>query len=373
MNYGMTRTPTVSVVMSVLNGEVYLAEAIESILSQSFGDFELIIINDGSVDGSGAILELYRKKDERVQIYSQENRGLVSSLNRGCGIARGKYIARMDADDVAMCDRLMLQVAFMENHPEIAVLGSAVEIIDGTGKTLETHFNPEDDTKIKAGLLRGDCPFWHPTILMRTNSFVSTGGYREIVIGAEDHDLWLRIADRNQLANLRTVLLKYRLHPGQVTVSTSRRYVFSCLAALAAAEARRQEQVDPLDSVNELTPELLRKIGVSQSAQNAALARRYLRSVRTMCQAGQYALALHLLNEVFQTPEWKHTESRLAADLCLLGARALWNRGNYVKSVFKVGQAFAIRPLILGRPAKSLFRNIRNYLSQPPAPRMQGL
>jgi hypothetical protein len=359
--------------MSVFNGEKYLAGAIESILDQSFCDFEFIVINDGSTDHSGAILESYLKRDLRLQVYYQENKGLVGALNRGCAIARGKYIARMDADDISIGDRLMRQVAFMEKHPEIGALGGAVEIIDPTGKTLGTHVNPKEDKEIKAALLRTDCPFWHPSVLMRTNTFVSAGGYREIVTGAEDHDLWLRIADHNQLANLGTVLLKYRLHPGQVTVDTNRRYVLSWLATQAAAAARRQGQVDPLNSIGELTPGLLAEIGVSEAALHAALTNRYLRSVSTMCKAGQYAVVLDLLNEVFRAPEWSYTDSRAAADLYLMAAQALWHQGKYTKSVLNASHAFRIRPLVLGRPLKSFLRQLHYYLSQVPASKMQAI
>jgi GT2 family glycosyltransferase len=365
--------PTVSVVMSVFNGESYLAEAIESILDQTFSDFEFIVINDGSTDRSGAILESYVTRDLRLHAYHQENTGLVGALNRGCAIARGKYIARMDADDIAIGDRLMQQVAFMEKHPEIGVLGSAVETIDRTGKTLGTHVNPVEDKELKAALLRSDCPFWHPSVLMRTNTFISAGGYRQIVIGAEDHDLWLRIADHSQLANLGTVLLKYRLHPGQVTVDTNRRYVLSWLATQAAAAARRQGQADPLDSIGELTPGFLEKIGVSQTALNAALTSRYLRSVSTMCEAGQYAVVLDLLNDVFRAPEWNYTRDRPAADLYLMAAQAFWHQGEYAKSVLNVIHAFRIRPLVLGRPLKSFLRQLRYYVSQFSASKIQPI
>ena len=129
-------SPIVSVVMSVLNGERFLREAVESILDQSLREFEFIIINDGSTDFSGSILDSYQHKDPRLRVVHQENMGLVESLNRGCGLARGKYIARMDADDIAIQDRLRWQADFMETHPEVGVVGGAVEVIDTTGRSL---------------------------------------------------------------------------------------------------------------------------------------------------------------------------------------------------------------------------------------------
>ena len=114
-------SPIVSVVMSVYNGERFLREAVGSILDQSFRKFEFIVINDGSTDFTGAMLDSYQEQDLRMHVYHQENRGLVESLNRGCALAQGKYIARMDADDISVINRLMWQVEFMEKHPEVTV------------------------------------------------------------------------------------------------------------------------------------------------------------------------------------------------------------------------------------------------------------
>ncbi len=126
--------PLVSVVMSVYNGERFLREAIESILSQTFRDFEFIIVNDGSTDGTAGILNSYALSDSRVRVFEQENMGQCASDNRGCSLARGKYIARMDSDDVSMRDRLERQIAFLENHEKVGLLGGAVEIIDDRGR-----------------------------------------------------------------------------------------------------------------------------------------------------------------------------------------------------------------------------------------------
>jgi glycosyltransferase involved in cell wall biosynthesis len=352
----MLTPPVISVVMSVLNGELFLAEAVESILNQTFEGFEFIIINDGSTDGTGAILGSYRKMDQRVRIVSQENRGLVRSLNLGCGMAQGKYIARMDADDIALKDRLQLQVDFLEKHPEPALLGGAVEIIDRLGDTLEIQKNPTGNQEIQSAFLRNGCPIWHPTVLMRREIFLGTGGYRQIVNGAEDHDLWLRIAEHHQLANLGTVVLKHRRHPDEVTVSTSRRCALSRVAALAAAAARRKGLADPLDSIDELTPESLASIGVSQTDRASAVMERYIRSTDTMCKSGRYKFALQVLKEAYSSPEWAHVDSRTASDLHLLEADALWHEGKYVRSIWKASRAFMLRPLVIARPLKPLLQ-----------------
>ncbi len=345
--------PIVSVVMSVYNGERFLSEAVESILDQSFRDFEFIVINDGSTDLTASILNSYKRNDPRLRVSHQENRGLVESLNHGCALAQGKYIARMDADDISVKNRLIWQVEFMEKHLEVGVLGGAAEIIDITGKSLGTSFNPIEDRDIRYALL-DDCPIWHPTVIMRKDVFVSVGGYRKVVFGAEDYDLWLRIADQYHLANLETVLLHYRLHPCQVTVSKVRTLTFSTLAARAAAALRINGNPDPLNTVVEITPEFLVELGVKETTQQLNLARRYLWSIATLYDNGEYSAAYNVLTEMMKSCDWTQAEKRVVADLRLLTAQLHWKKRSFAKSILIACHAIITRPIILGRPFKSL-------------------
>jgi hypothetical protein len=152
------------------------------------------------------------------------------------------------------------------------------------GQAVSVSSNPTTHGAIKSDLLH-DCPFWHPTVLMRKDAFVAVGGYRRAVVDAEDYDLWSRIADRFQLANLDAVVLKYRIHPCQVTVRKCRQMAFSNLAARAAAASRRCGKADPLDSIREINPAVLARRGASEAAEQAALAGRYLSSIRSMSSA----------------------------------------------------------------------------------------
>ncbi len=347
-------TPTVSVVMSVLNGERFLIEAIESILLQTFTDFEFIIINDGSTDGTAAILEGYLKTDPRVRVYHQSNRGLVESLNRGCGLARGKYIARMDGDDIALPDRLLQQTTFMNDHPNVGVLGGAVEFVDTNGHILTVTHNPETDSSIRSALLQGDCPFWHPSTLIRRDMLLAVGGYRSIVPHAEDHDLWLRLADFSKLANLREVVLQYRLHPHQVTVRRYREMSISNLVARAAADSRRETGFDPLDSAKTVTPEMLSKLKVSERQIRAMIASRMLWNMRTMCSIGDYTAAMQSFEEAIASSDWRYGSKRVISDIHLIGARLYWRYGRFARSLGSVARAVITRPLSLGRPFKRL-------------------
>jgi glycosyltransferase involved in cell wall biosynthesis len=201
--------------MPVHNAERYLSEAIGSILSQTFSDFELIIINDGSTDRSLQIIQSFY--DQRIKLISHPNRGLAASLNAGIKIARGKYIARMDADDISCPDRLSLQFYYMEQHPECVLSSGAVEYIDAEGVSLYTRSLPAEDIKIKAGLPL-HVQIIHPACILQRAVFSKTSGYREdIKKHIEDILLWNELSELGLFANLKEVLLRYRISPGSIT------------------------------------------------------------------------------------------------------------------------------------------------------------
>ena len=201
--------------MPVFNGEAYLGDAIESILNQSFRDFEFIIINDGSTDGTSRILNHFQQQDNRIRCYDQSNQGLGNTLNAGLKLARGKYIARMDADDASHPERLAKQVAFMEMHPEIGVCGTWVKTIGKPSGEIWRY--PTDDATIRCRLLF-ESSLAHPSVIMRHVLFTRTGlDYRLEYSPAEDYDLWVRASTHCLFANLSEVLLSYRLHESQIT------------------------------------------------------------------------------------------------------------------------------------------------------------
>ena len=205
----LMQNPRVSVLMSVYNEKFHLREAVESVLEQTFTDYEFIIINDGSTDGSSDMLRQYAQFDERICVHHQENRGLTASLNKGCKLARGRYIARMDADDISLPERLAKQVHYMETHPEIGVLGTWVEYIDESGETYGQWRMPTQPGLIGWSLIFGTC-LAHPTVIMRSDVLKSLNYYRLEALHVEDYDLWTRASFSTRLANLPEVLLKRR-------------------------------------------------------------------------------------------------------------------------------------------------------------------
>ncbi len=213
-----SQTPGVSVIMSVYNGERYLAEAIRSILDQTFTDFEFLIVDDGSSDRSAAIMDDFAARDSRIRVIRQENRGLIASLNRLLHEARAPLVARMDADDISLPARLDRQMIFLREHPDHGVVGTNTHDLDEEGTILEcTDLHPLDHGEI-ATAVEHRSPICHPSVMMRRDAILAVGGYRNPYRHCEDYDLWLRLLERTRLANLPDRLLLYRRSPAQVSV-----------------------------------------------------------------------------------------------------------------------------------------------------------
>jgi glycosyltransferase involved in cell wall biosynthesis len=211
---GPAELPVVSVLLAVRDGGAYLGEALASIQDQTLPAWELVVVDDGSTDGTPATLAAAARTDARIRVFRQERLGLVAALNRAAAEARGEYLARMDADDRAHPQRLARQLDFLTTHPAVGVLGTAVRRI---GAARGIWARPEDDATLRAALLF-EAPFAHPTVMMRRSVWPAAGeGYREDFRAAEDIDLWERLAPHTRFANLPDALLDYRVHPGQVT------------------------------------------------------------------------------------------------------------------------------------------------------------
>lgn len=212
-----TIVPTISVIMSVYNGAIYLRQAIESILNQTYTDFEFIIIDDGSKDNSLNIIKSY--KDPRIVLISRTNKGLTASLNEGIEKARGIFIARQDADDISMLDRFEKEIAFMNSHPDVGLIGSNYVHIDEKGKETGGHTNifthPND---LKACLVLCN-QYGHGSILVRRDVLTKVGPYSQSVGHAEDYDLWIRISRVTKVANIEEPLFLYRNLPTSVSHS----------------------------------------------------------------------------------------------------------------------------------------------------------
>ena len=202
--------PTISVIMSVYNGEKYLREAIDSILNQTFKDFEFIIIDDGSTDNSAEIIKSY--DDNRIVLIQQGNKGLAAALNEGIKIARGKYIARMDADDISEPDRFEVQFQYMEKNPECVVVGSLSNIISKDANFLYLEERSTDKSQLKK-TLPNDTPFAHGSSFIRTSVLSSIDGYKSKMRFSQDVLLWIDLCGLGDFAIIPKPLYNFRINP----------------------------------------------------------------------------------------------------------------------------------------------------------------
>lgn len=242
---GNSLQPKVSIVMPVYNRRKYLPEAIESILSQSFKDFEFLIINDGSTDGTIEILSRYR--DPRIRIIDNEvNIGLTRSLNKGLKVSRGKYIARQDADDISDASRIEKQVRAFEEDHSLGLVGSFFKIIDERDRPLRTVIVPMKDIDIRGAILDHNL-FCHGSTMFRKEAVQRVGGYREFFKYAQDYDLWLRISEHYRVGNIGEVLYGWRKDKDSIS---DRKRIEQCqyaMVAIAQAGLRRKGDRDEID------------------------------------------------------------------------------------------------------------------------------
>lgn len=265
----------VSVVMPVKNCEQYVAAAIESILSQSYSNLELIVVDDGSTDNTNKIVRDYLVQDGRLRLYDGKSVGLVRALNLGCSLARGKWIARMDADDIAEHARIAIQVKYLTDHPEVRLLGSAVSVISSNGQKVAV-LCPERTHNEILRRLESHHVFWHNTVVFSSELYHSIGGYRSVFVGAEDHDLWCRFAEHCVVANLVDPLVQYRLHLGQSSQQCVEQQIRAVLAVCATTRIRRLSGVDPAVGVMEMDDEFLATLKIESSAIKSAIFSAYL-------------------------------------------------------------------------------------------------
>jgi glycosyltransferase involved in cell wall biosynthesis len=238
-------SPAVSVLMPVYNARRYLAEAVESVLAQSFADFELIAVDDGSTDRSGRILRRFARRDPRVRVVSHENRGLVASLNEMIGLARGELLARMDTDDVSLPERFALQVDYLRDHPDVVCVGGRTHWIDERGFIFMDYGVASEDEEIQELLLSGRNCFIHPSVMMRRDAVLAVGGYDPEMKEGEDFDLWLRLGERGRLAILEDFVVKYRVHGKSMCYAAVGKHGY--YARLACENAWRRRGIEQRD------------------------------------------------------------------------------------------------------------------------------
>ncbi len=216
------KTPLISVLMSTYNCRNYLQESVNCVLSQTVGDFELIIVDDGSTDGSESLLNELKRRDNRIKVFRQDNRGVGAALNVSLKVAQGQFLARLDADDLSPPARFAEQIRFLEDNPSISVVGGWYNTFGTVAESVVQL--PTEPEHVKAALLFRN-PIAHSAVMMRRQSFQDYGWqYNERRRYPEDYDLWVTIAEHGELANLPSVQLNYRIWPGSVCQELTARW-----------------------------------------------------------------------------------------------------------------------------------------------------
>ena len=303
----MYALPRVSVVLPVRNGELYLAEAIASVLAQTVTAIELIVVDDDSTDRSAAIAQEAADRDPRVAVLRAEHRGMAAALNTGIAAARAPYVARMDADDIALPRRLETQLDHLDVHEDCVAVGCAIEIVDEAGAHVGWRTFAGGHDGIVAALLVGSVPMAHPTVVMRRDALLAVGGYATDLFPTEDLDLWVRLSQIGLLANLDEVLLRYRRHENAVSVRHREEQL--AISADIVGGARARLGLPPLRRSR-------------PSAGRSRSAHYHFECARTALLSGTRPTALrHVLQTITNAPLWTPAYLNLIA--CMVPQRML--------------------------------------------------
>lgn len=275
---------TISVLMCVYNAEEFVQESVDSILAQTHADFEFVIVNDGSTDESGRILDDLSQRDRRIHLIHTSNQGPSAARSLCLEKATGDICFVFDADDVACPDRIACQVDYLECNPGTAAVGSAVEFIGRSGQSIDIATFPQSASEIRSMLERGTNALAHPTVAFRRQAALQVGGYRTAFGLAEDYDLWLRLSERHELANVSNVLVRYRIHRESVSQQHRAQQILVTKIACLAARHRRNKRYDPTEGLKDLSIEDLKRFQLSGSERHSILS-----DVAEACEASYRA------------------------------------------------------------------------------------
>lgn len=322
--------PAISVALSVYNGERYLALAIESVLAQTFRDFEFLILDDGSTDATRTIIEHHAAADARIRPICRENRGLIASLNQLLDEAQAPLVARIDADDICHPERLEKQLAFLDAHPDHGVVGCRNHHIDADGRdcAVDGPEHPLDHAGVLAAIAAGRTPLSHPAVMYRRDIVRAVGGYHAAFRHCEDLDLWLRLITRTRIANLPERLISYRRHAAQVSSRHAMEQQIGAAIARIAWREREAGRPDPTEHLERLPPiealdDLFGRAGVAREVRARVLSG-LLYSPACASAQGLALIAAHLREGGTRDGLWRTSVRMVLMGFPLSGVRLAW-------------------------------------------------
>jgi glycosyltransferase involved in cell wall biosynthesis len=268
----LRKPPVISVIIPAHNEQRFLGAALASLSRQTYADFEVLVIDNGSTDATGQIIDEWSSRDARVHGLTLQTASLSRSLQEGVAQSRGTFIARLDADDIAAPERLRRQYEAMVREPELGLLGSAAQLITESGKACGLTTPPLTDHEIRLAMPT-ECPFVHSSVMMRRDAYLRAGGYRPGLNLAEDYDLWLRMMLVAKVANLPEALVKYRKRSDSLTVRRHVQLAMASLCVSAAAVARQTDIPEPFAQGTPVLRQALPLLGVKRSEVRAAIRR----------------------------------------------------------------------------------------------------
>jgi len=326
---------SVTVLMPVYNAAGYLQAAIESIRRQTYSEFEFLIVDDGSTDGSGDILQRFAGQDSRICIIRGMHEGVAAARNRGLAQARGSIVICMDADDIAMPERIELQLAYLTGHPDVAAVGSALRLINKDGDPLAPPTKyPLTAEEIRESLHMGHCALGQPTVAIRREAAIAVGGYRRAFDPADDYDLWIRLSERHALANMPEVLVDYRWHGNNTTARQRRRQVLGAHIAKLAAAERRLGRPDPTSGLEKLCVADLDRFDLPKDARAAILQELTEAGLVAYDATGEVRHLADVLESLFAQGHPRGARARAVATRLV---QRLWKAGEHRRSIAAVG------------------------------------
>ena len=314
----MTAAPRVSIVTSVYNGGGELRPTIDSLLGQTFTDFELILVDDGSTDESGDVLQSVAKSDSRVTVLTQSNAGLTRALAEGCRIANGEFIARQDVGDRSLPRRLEMQVAFLDSHPEVVAVGAGCRRIGPKGEYLGEIVRRLDPRQVTAAFLEDGIGISHTVAMFRRDAFVKAGGYRSQFRFAQDTDLWHRMSRVGLLGEIGEVLFEWGIDVDGISSTNSDRQIrLADLARQSYDAVERGESDDEILARAEIASWEQRQVKKTARGVALASAEHFIGSQLFAC--GDKRCREYLISAIGHRPFWLRPWVKLALSYFRLG------------------------------------------------------